>query len=119
MAERVDEDALQALRERVRSTQEAAERIVREATAQAEGAGRTPPRGWAAPEPGGLSGDVQALAALLETLRDLLPPELRAQVADLVRQLLLVVRALVDLLVDQLERSPRGAEPAVEDIPIS
>jgi hypothetical protein len=81
-----------------------------------------PPRGWAsAPrrEAGEASGEMQALVTLLESLRELLPPELRAQVTELVRQLLLVLRALIDFLVDQLDRGPRGAAPAVEDIPIS
>ena len=106
-----DPDPLDELRTRVRETTEAAERIMRE----------TPPRGWAAPprEPGEATSEMQALVTLLESLRDLLPPELRAQVTELVKQLLLVLRALIDFLVDQLERGPRGASPAVEDIPIS
>ena len=106
-----DPDPLDELRARVRETTEAAERIMRE----------VPPRGWAAPRPaaGEATSEMQALVALLEALRDLLPPELRAQVTELVRQLLLVLRALIDFLVDQLERGPRGASPAVEDIPIS
>lgn len=106
-----DPDPLDELRTRVRETTEAAERIMREA----------PPRGWASPprQGGEATSEMQALVALLESLRDLLPPELRAQVTELVRQLLLVLRALIDFLVDQLERGPRGASPAVEDIPIS
>jgi hypothetical protein len=107
-----ERDALEELRERVRATTEAAERIMSE---------RAPRRGWAAPPPpsGEATSEIQALVALLESLRDLLPPELRAQVTDLVRQLLLVLRALIDWLVDHLERGPRGEEPEVEDIPIS
>jgi hypothetical protein len=127
------EEALEALRERIRATQEAAERLVREATAQAAATGRVPPRGWEAP-PGagaGAGGDgdgaagglaaaeVQALVALLESLRSVLPPDLRDQVADLVRQLLLVLRALIDWLVDRMEHAPRGDAPPVEDIPIA
>src|SRR3954454_2219057 len=106
-----DPDALGELRDRVRATTEAAERLMRDA----------PPRGWAAPTgaAGEARSEMQQLVALLDSLRDLLPPELRAQVTELVRQLLLVLRALIDFLVDQLERAPRGAEPAVEDIPIS
>src|SRR3954466_2454153 len=106
-----DPDPLDELRSRVRETTEAAERIMREA----------PPRGWAAPrrDSGQATSEMQALVALLESLRDLLPPELREQVTELVRQLLLVLRALIDFLVDSLERGPRGASPAVEDIPIS
>ena len=105
-------DPLDELRERVKATQEAAERIMQE---------KTPPRGWATPpsEAGGASAEMQALVALLESLRDLLPPELREQVTALVKQLLLVLRALIDWLVDRLERGPRGAAPEVEDIPIA
>src|SRR3954469_14207013 len=107
-----DRDALEELRERVKATTEAAERIMAE---------RAPRSGWAAPPPaaGEAQSEMQALIALLESLRDMLPPELRTQVTELVRQLLLVLRALIDWLVDQLERRPRGGEPEVEDIPIS
>ena len=105
-------DPLEELRERVRATQEAAERIMQD---------RIPPGGWAPPprEAGEATTEMQALVALLESLRDLLPPELREQVTALVRQLLLVLRALIDWLVDRLEHGPRGAAPEVEDIPIS
>jgi hypothetical protein len=108
-----DPDPLNDLRERVRATTEAAERIMRE---------QVPAGGWATPSPAGAgeaTSEMQALVALLESLRDLLPPELRAQVNELVRQVLLVVRALIDFLVDRLEHGPRGSEPEVEDIPIS
>ena len=107
-------DPLDDLRQRVKATTEAAERLMRE---------QVPPRGWAAPPPAAEAGqatsEMQALVGLLESLRDLLPPELRTQVTELVRQLLLVLRALIDFLVDRLEHGPRGAEPEVEDIPIS
>jgi hypothetical protein len=107
-----EQDAMEELRERVRATQEAAERIMDS---------RPPRRGWAAPPPaaGETTSEMQALVGLLESVRDLLPPDLRAQVTELVRQLLLVLRALIDWLVDQLDRRPRGDEPEVEDIPIS
>jgi len=118
----VDEEALRRLRDQVRATQDAAERIVREASEHAQGAGRTPPRGWQPPQPQAaeLSAEAQALATLLDSLRALLPPDLREQVSDLIRQLLKIVRALVDLLIDRLEvaEGPRGASPEVEDIPI-
>jgi hypothetical protein len=106
-----ERDSLEELRERVRATTEAAERIMAE---------KAPRRGWSTPPPRGeATSEIQALVALLESLREMLPPELRTQVTELVRQLLLVLRALIDWLVDQLERGPRGAEPEVEDIPIS
>jgi len=108
-----DPDPLDELRERVKATTDAAERLMRD----------VPPRGWASPPPPAAAGEatseMQALVALLESLRELLPPELRTQVTELVRQLLLVLRALIDFLVDRLDRAPRGGEPTVEDIPIS
>jgi len=105
-------DPMEELRARVKATQEAAERIMQE---------KVPPRGWASPPSaaGEATSEMQALVALLEALRELLPPELREQVTALVKQLLLVVRALIDWLVDRLERGPRGAAPEVEDIPIA
>ncbi len=104
-------DPLEDLRERVRATHEAAERIMQQGV---------PPRGWAPPpETTAATSEIQALATLLTSLRDALPPELRDQVGELARQVLLILRALIDWLVDRLEAAPRGAEPAVEDIPIS
>jgi hypothetical protein len=105
-------DPMEELRERVKATQEAAERIMQQ---------KVPPRGWATPPPGAdeTTSEMQALVSVLESLRDLLPPELREQVTALVKQLLLVLRALIDWLVDRLERGPRGAAHEVEDIPIA
>jgi len=108
-------DAMDELRARVRATQEAAERIMRE--------GRTPPSGWAAasPPPGAerASSELQALVGLLQSLLEMLPEDLRRQVNELLRQVLLVLRALIDWLVDRLDRGPPGGAPEVEDIPIS
>jgi hypothetical protein len=39
-------------------------------------------------------------------------------VTDLIRQILLLVRALLDRVIEHLEPA-RGGEPDVEDIPIS
>src|SRR3954469_2828492 len=96
-----ERDPLEELRERVKATTEAAERIMAE---------RAPRSGWAAPPPaaGEAQSEMQALIALLESLRDMLPPELRTQVTELVRQLLLVLRALIDWLAGQPERGRRG-----------
>ena len=66
---------------------------------------------------------MQALVALLETLRDLIPDELAEQFRDLVRQVLLLLRALIDWWVERMEAeagsdaAPTG--PAVQDIPIA
>jgi hypothetical protein len=111
-------DPLADLRARVRATQEAAERLT------GGGAGRVPPQGWATPprtERDEARDEIAALAALLQALRDLVPPELQQQVTDLLRQVLLLLRAIIDWWVDRLEPgrpAARGEETQVEDIPI-
>jgi hypothetical protein len=130
------EDPLDAISERLRSAQETAERLVREATAAAQQAAaegepapaaqqpppagdRPPPRGWATPGGAGPpTADLQALAAILDLGRAIVPPELRAQIAELVRELLLLVRALIDWYLERIEER-RGAPVEVQDIPIS
>src|SRR4051812_22514365 len=104
-------DPLDDLRERLRATREAAERLAQDPP-------RVPPQGWATPpRADGANDDLAALVALVQALRDLVPPELQQQVTDLVRQVLLLVRALVDHWIERLE-GERGGEPDVEDIPI-
>ena len=111
-----DPDPLDDLRAQVRATQEAAERLM---------GGGVPPRGWDVPrtDPGGFSDEVQALAGLLSALRDIVPPDLRDQISDLVRQLLLVLRALIDWLVARIEQevdtTRAGSARTAEDIPIA
>jgi fermentation-respiration switch protein FrsA (DUF1100 family) len=111
-----DPDDLDELRARLRETAEAAERI----------AGRVPPQGWAtAGERDATASEVQALVTLLHTLRDLVPDELWEQVRELLRQLLLLLRAILDLVVERLgpEDAARGGGarrgPEVQDIPIA
>ncbi len=73
----------------------------------------------------GRAGDVpaggrHAAAALLATLREVLPPELRERLAELARQLLLFVRSVVDWLIARLEGETAPApEVPVEDIAIA
>jgi hypothetical protein len=102
------DDPLEVLRERIRATQEAAERLAGEASSRS-------PRA----EQEQTAQEAQALVALLQTLRDVVPAELWTQIRDLIRQLLLLIRAIVDWWVDRIETSPRGAAPMVEDIEIS
>jgi hypothetical protein len=106
-------DPLDDLRERLRATREAAERL-------AEDPPRVPPQGWATPrtEAAGANDDLAALVALVQALRDLVPPELQQQVTELLRQILLLVRALVDHWIERLDSDARGGQPEVEDIPI-
>src|SRR3954462_8511196 len=82
------EDPLDALRERIRATQEAAEKLANEP--RSEGAEQT-------------AREAQALAALLQTLRDRVPPELWQQSRERSRQLLLLSRAVIYGWVDRIE----------------
>src|SRR4051812_35058310 len=83
------DDHLAELRERLRQTQDAAERI----------AGRVPPQGWASPREGhDAAAEIQALLGVLGTLRDVVPEDLWEQVREIVRQLLLMLRAILDLI---------------------
>ena len=122
-----DPDVLAALRERLDATQRAAQRLAEEAAREraARDAGwsdeNPPPAGWDVPRSADRAGDeLDALVGLLTTLREVLPPELRAQLAELVRQILVFVRAVLDWWIGRLEQPPSPAPPTggVEDIPI-
>ncbi len=121
------DDPLEDLRARIRATQEAAERLAGEAAGAraAWDAGHEPPAGWTtAEEHRTRTDEVQALAALLQTLRDLVPSDLEAQIREVLRQVLLLVRALIDWWVERIDNPPAASPRAVpddgiEDIPIA
>ena len=113
---------LDELRERLRATQEAAEKI----------AGRIPPQGWAAPgaerERAETAAEIQALVSVLHALRDTMPEDLWDQIREIARQLLLLLRALVDLVVERIGAGDghpgaagrtRAGGPDLQDIPIA
>ena len=112
-------DPLDELRAQIRATREAAERLARDEPP------RVPPRGWATPAPEGepsAQDELAALLALLQALRDLVPAELQHQVTEVIRQVLLLVRALIDHLLERLEGdrvTPGEHDTQVEDIPIA
>lgn len=117
-------EALERLRERLAATQDAAQKLAEEARAAAGGSSERPPAaGWDVPRGADeANAELEALISLLGTLREVLPPELRAQLADLVKALLVFVRAALDFAIGQLElasTSSSGEEPEVEDIPIA
>jgi hypothetical protein len=95
-------DPLHELRERLRATQDAAERLARDGGERS----RDPSRD-----------ELDALVAVLRTLRDLVPPELQHQLAEVIRQVLLLLRAVIDFWVARLEPA-RAGEVEVQDIPI-
>ena len=111
-------DPLDDLREHLRATQEAAARIAAEVPAQ----------GWASAEQrDAAAADVQALIAVLHTLRDVVPEDLWEQIREVLRRLLLLLRAILDLVIDRLaapagdagaDAPGRDAGPQVQDIPI-
>jgi hypothetical protein len=112
---RATPEALQALRERLQATQEAAQKLAEDAAS-----GKPPTAGWDVPRSAGRANDeLDALVGLMGALRDILPPELRAQLAELVRQLLVFVRAVLDWWIGRLESPPPGDDDRVQDIPIS
>ena len=100
-------DPLSELRERVHAAQAAAERLAGEAREHASELPRPEARD-----------ELDALVALLRALRELVPPELQQQVSDVIRQVLLLLRAVIDYWVDRLD-APRPAEVEVQDIPIA
>ncbi|HEX8123658.1 MAG TPA: hypothetical protein VF549_20580 [Solirubrobacteraceae bacterium] len=121
---RTPPEALDALRERLRATQEAATRLADEARESAASASSSesgvPPAGWDVPgRAEEASSELEALVRMLAMLREALPPELRAQLAELVRQLLVFVRAVLDWWIERTEPGPRGEDRPVEDIPIT
>jgi hypothetical protein len=99
-------DPLAELRERVRATQEAAERLTGDARQAAE---------WSRDQ---TRDELDALVALLRALADLVPPELQQQVAEVTRNVLLLVRAIIDYWVARLEPAPPAREVDVQDIPV-
>ena len=110
---RTSPEALEALRARLQATQAAAQKLAEEAASDGP-----PPMGWDVPRRAEQANDeLDALISLLGTLRDVLPPELRAQLADL-------VRAVLDWWIGRLETgaapAPEGSgDDGVQDIPIS
>lgn len=130
------EEALRRLEQRLDRAQEAAERLIAEATQVAGGAGpaagdpgapdqpgdpgdpiKPPPSGWQVPEDGAGGPELDPFVALAHALRDLVPPELQRRLVAAVRELLLALRALIDWYLERAERQ-REQPAEVQDIPI-
>jgi len=112
------EDPFGPLREHVRHAHAAAERLAFDAAREA--GGKTPPSGWASPTAAReVGGELRALADLIESLRLLLPEELREQLNELIRQTLLLMRAIIDWLMSRLDGDTPEPAPEVRDIPIT
>jgi hypothetical protein len=101
---------LDELRARLRETQEAAQRL-------ADDIPNVPPHAQHA-----AADELSALVGVLRGLRDAVPDDLWEQVREIVRHLLVLLRALLDLIVERLggERAAprRWSGPDLQDIPI-
>jgi hypothetical protein len=98
-----------------------AERLMREAEAKARaaGAGPVPPHGWSTPGDDRTPPpfDLGQIAALIESLRGVVPSELTRQLADALRELLIALRAVLDWYIARLE-PPEPPSSDVQDIPV-
>lgn len=115
---REDDDALRRLKERLDHASEAAERLMAEAEEATRTRPKPPPAGWQAPGGDPPGGDLELLAQLLQSVRELIPPELQRRLAEALRELLLALRALIDFYLERLEQR-REAPAEVQDIPIA
>ena len=107
-------DALRDLQDRLDRASAAAERLISEAA-------KPPPAGWQTSEAGEETADgreLELLAQLIRSVRELLPAELERRLAEALRELLLALRALIDFYLERLERRELPDEEA-RDIPIS
>lgn len=109
-----EQHPLQELRAHLHNAQNAAQRLMQEAT-------ETPSWGWEPEEAAqatGAADQARTLSELLHSLRELLPEDVRAQLADLIRALLEVLLALLELLRQRLSGSERQQNSTIQDIPI-
>jgi hypothetical protein len=125
-----DEERLRRLEERLDRASAAAERLAAEAAASAAGGAaggaadasdrKPPPAGWQVPEGDDAErgeDELDAMMALLRSLRDRIPPDLQQRLVTALRELLEAIRALLDWYLERLER-PRHQPAEVQDIPI-
>lgn len=127
------DDPFAELRRRIEEAKDAAERLHRETDGARRAAeSGVPLRGWATPDDRQeRADDVRALAELVSALRELVPEEFLANLNDLIRQLLLLARAIIAWAIERLTPDPESASdrsapsrpsaagPDVEDIPIT
>lgn len=118
------EETFRRLGQRLDQASEAAERLFAQAAGEAAarigGAAKAPPRGWQIrpdePEPES-PGELALLLQAVQSLRDLMPPDLQRRLVEAIREVLLAVRALIDWYLERIEL--RHAEPVqVQDIPV-
>ena len=136
------EEALRRLEQRLDQASEAAERLMAQVAAEAARAGEAargddpaahdanpggdaggspqpPPAGWQTPEDERprVAPELDPFVALVQAMRDLIPPELQQRLIAALREVLLALRALIDWYLERIDRrGEQGVE--VQDIPI-
>jgi hypothetical protein len=132
------EEALRRLEQRLDKASEAAERLMAQVAAEAArtgeaargddpaardanpgGSGQPPPAGWQTPEDERprVAPELDPFVALVQAMRDLIPPELQQRLIAALREVLLALRALIDWYLERIDRrGEQGVE--VQDIPI-
>jgi hypothetical protein len=108
------DDPLEILRGHLRSAQQAAQQLLAESS-------HTPPRGWEPlyTEDAREGSELHSLSQLLSAISELLPEELRTELAELIRQLLAVLRALLEVALARIRQTQRPPSAEVQDIPIT
>jgi hypothetical protein len=113
-------DALRRLEERLDRASRAAERLLAEARGEGRSAAgrKPPPAGWQPPRSDAQDDtELELLAQLIESVRELVPADLQRRLTEALRELLLALRALIDFYLERLEH--RHQEPeGLQDIPI-
>lgn len=108
------EDPLETLRAHLRNAQAAAQQLIAEEQ-------QCPPAGWQpldSEQAQRTARQVRSLTELVHSIRERLPEDLLAQLADLIGALLNVLWALLDLLLSRLLPRPAGPDEPIEEIPI-
>jgi sugar-specific transcriptional regulator TrmB len=109
-------DALRRLEQRLSSASDAAERLIAEAARTT----RPPPAGWQANADDERRGsELDTLVQAVQSLRELIPPEVVQRLAAALKELLLAIRAVIDWYLERLDRRRAEGPSEVEDIPIA
>jgi hypothetical protein len=114
-------ESIRRLEDRLSRASDAAERLISEAARTAMG-DRPPPAGWEAPPAGsgtpvGRASEWDALVQALQALRELIPVDVMERLAAALRELLLALRALIDVYLERIGQGRKEPEQ-VQDIPI-
>src|ERR1017187_7008529 len=102
-------EALRRLEERLERVSNVAERLISQAAdpSSPRSARKPPPAGWQPPEADDKSADargggyLELLLGALQSLRELMPPDIERRLAEALREVLLALRALIDWYLER------------------